>query len=74
MATKAPATSGNTEDATQVPVAEITLTDFCAKQSETVRRPELLSGFHRYMAKRKVERATPDAFAKAMNEFLNQPV
>lgn len=74
MATKAPAASVETEDALQVPAAEITLTDFCAKQSETVRRPELLSGFHRYMTKRKVERATPGAFAKALNEFLNQPV
>lgn len=74
MATKAPAASTESEDAPQVPAAEITLTDFCSKQSETVRRPELLSGFHRYMTKRKVERATPDAFAKAMTEFLNQPV
>jgi hypothetical protein len=52
----------------------ITLTEFCTRLSETVRRPELISAFHHRARSAGALRETLEAFQARYQEFLNTPV
>ena len=56
--------------------AEITLslTEFCTRLSETVKRPELIGAFHSNETRAKRVKATEAEFKKRYDEFVNTPV
>ena len=53
---------------------ELSLTEFCARLSATVRRPELLAGFE--FSERTAGRVKdkPEAFQARFDKFCNKPV
>lgn len=58
----------------QEPVVEITLTEFCTRLSETVRRPELIGAFEHASKAAGRLKATSEAFQAAFTKFRNKPV
>jgi hypothetical protein len=63
---------GKTTDPIEAVPAEpvMSLTDFCTRLSETVRRPELIGAFFRT---HKVKRATWEEFRASFDQFVNSP-
>lgn len=70
---KAP-TSARPADTAAVEPDQLTLTEFCIRLSEKVRRPELISGFeYSERASGKIK-DTAEAFQARFDAFLNTPV
>lgn len=69
---KQPTTSP--QDATPESAPRMSLNDFCARLSETVRRPELIGGFE--FTERTSGRVadTEAAFRSRFDAFLNKPI
>lgn len=53
--------------------ATLSLAEFCARLSETVRRPELISGFEHKSKAAGQRRDTWDNFKSQFDEFVNSP-
>ena len=65
------ATKNQTESA---PSEEVTLDEFCARQSATDKRVELIKGFHFTEQRAGVVKDTESNFASRYVAFANQPV
>lgn len=52
----------------------MTLDEFCARLSETVKRPELIGGFHFVERAAGRQRDTAASFQSRLGEFMNKPV
>lgn len=57
-----------------VAVVDLTLTEFCARLSETVRRPELISAFEYTELAAGHLKDTAEAFQARFDTFVNTPV
>lgn len=53
---------------------ELTLVEFCARLSATVRRPELIGGFESAEKLAGKVKATAEAFQADFEDFCNKPV
>lgn len=56
------------------PVVTLSLTDFCIRLSETVRRPELIGAFESVERRAGRVQATEAEFRKRYDAFVNKPV
>lgn len=52
---------------------EITLTEFCTRLSETLRRPELIGAFEFVERNAGRVKATQEAFKSRFDKFINSP-
>ena len=73
MAKGNPTASPELEQAAEAAPA-LTLQEFCARLSETLRRPELIGAFHHRAASQGLTHATAAEFQAAFDEFVNTPV
>lgn len=55
-------------------IPKLTLTEFCTRLSEKVKRPELLGGFEFIERRAGRIRDTADAFQARFDTFVNTPV
>lgn len=63
------------ESAAPEPVVQtLTPAEFCARLSESLRKPELIGAFHSTEVAAGVERDTAEAFQARFEEFVNKPV
>ena len=53
---------------------QITLTEFCVRLSETVRKPELIAGFEHVERRAGRLQDTDEAFRSRYDQFVNAPV
>lgn len=56
------------------PDVSLTLTDFCTRLSETVRRPELIGAFEHIQKAAGGSRATEAEFRSRFTAFINKPI
>jgi len=56
------------------PVVQVTLTEFCTRLSEKVRRPELISAFEFVERRAGRVKDAPDAYQARFDAFLKTPV
>lgn len=71
---KEPKTTAAATDANADPVVLVSVDEFCARLSATIRRPELINGFAH--SERAAGRAndTESGFRARYSAFINQPV
>lgn len=62
---------GGTAPAAAIPLS---LQEFCMRLSETVKRPELISGFEHMARAGGLTSATQPEFQSAYDSFLNKPI
>lgn len=58
----------------EVPAVAISLTEFCTRLSETVKRPELIGAFHSVEKAAGRVSAAQAAFRQRFDDFANAPV
>jgi hypothetical protein len=66
--------TGAVAAAALAPEVKMSLADFCARLSETVRRPELIGAFEHVERKAGRKQATEAEFRARYDEFVNKPV
>lgn len=52
----------------------VLLDEFCRRLSQSVKRPELIAGFHYTQKASGTASATPAAFQAAYEQFVNKPI
>jgi hypothetical protein len=63
-----------TEAIDEVVAQTITISEFCSRLSESLRKPELIGAFHSTEVAAGTVRATAQAFQAHFDEFVNKPV
>lgn len=58
----------------EVQAVKLSLTDFCTRLSETVRRPELIGAFESVQRRAGTENQTEAEFRRRYDEFVNKPI
>lgn len=69
-----PSSATASASAEQAPAASMTLTEFCVRLSETVRRPELIGAFESVEKAAGRNRATEAEFRARFDAFRKQPI
>lgn len=70
----AKSTPTDTSAVTAAPEVKLSLTDFCIRLSETVRRPELIGSFEATERRAGRIQASEAEFRKRYDAFVNKPV
>jgi hypothetical protein len=68
------ATKANTAEKPDDPALTLSLTEFCTRLSETVKRPELIGAFEFRERNAKRNKATEAEFRARFDAFINTPV
>lgn len=58
----------------EVAAQTLTLSEFCSRISESLRKPELIGAFHSTEVAAGTVRDTAEAFQARFDEFVNKPV